>query len=143
MNAGPGPTAEQHVQRLLLIVFLAEHVGGLLVFGAGFAVIAVAQNAVLGLLIMGIGLAGRYGLSIARRRISLDAAQQSYYDGGGARWWYDSQSGQVAQGPLAPGPLFDGPYSSRADAERAPEIARERAAAWNAEDDWPERTPPA
>jgi hypothetical protein len=29
----------------------------------------------------------------------------------------------------------DGPFATREEAERAPEIARERAAAWAAEDD--------
>ncbi|CAN5439755.1 hypothetical protein BH09ACT4_BH09ACT4_08650 [soil metagenome] len=50
-------------------------------------------------------------------------------------WWYNNKTCQVEEGPQSLGLDRDGPYASREDAERAPEIARERAAAWNAEDD--------
>ena len=52
-----------------------------------------------------------------------------------SEWWYNHKTGQVEEGPQSLGSDRDGPYASRADAERAPEIARERAAAWAAEDD--------
>lgn len=52
-----------------------------------------------------------------------------------SEWWYNNKSGQVEEGPQSLGSDRDGPYSSREEAERAPQIAQERAAAWNAEDD--------
>jgi len=57
------------------------------------------------------------------------------YAGGMTEWWYNHKTGQVEEGPQSLGSDRDGPYASREEAERAPEIARERAADWNAEDD--------
>ncbi len=56
-------------------------------------------------------------------------------DGDKTTWWYNNKTGEVEEGPQSLGVDRDGPYSSREEAERAPEIARERAAKWNAEDD--------
>ena len=50
-------------------------------------------------------------------------------------WWYNHKTGQVEEGPQSLGSDRDGPFSSRAEAERAPQIAKERAAQWNSEDD--------
>ena len=52
----------------------------------------------------------------------------------GTQWWYNNKTGEVEEGPISAGPDRDGPYASYADAKRAPEIARERAATWAAED---------
>lgn len=49
-------------------------------------------------------------------------------------WWYNHKTGEVEEGPQSLGSDRDGPYASREDAQRAPEIARERAAQWAAED---------
>ncbi len=51
------------------------------------------------------------------------------------RWWYNNKTGEVEEGPQSLGADRDGPFSSREEAERAPQIARERAAAWNEEED--------
>jgi hypothetical protein len=51
------------------------------------------------------------------------------------KWWYNNKTGEVEEGPQSLGVDRDGPYSSREEAARAPEIARERAAKWNSEDD--------
>lgn len=51
-----------------------------------------------------------------------------------SEWWYNHKTGEVEEGPQSLGSERDGPYESREDAERAPEIARERAAIWAAED---------
>jgi hypothetical protein len=51
-----------------------------------------------------------------------------------AEWWYNNKTGEVEEGMKSPGPDRDGPYASRADAERAPEIARERARRWAEEE---------
>lgn len=49
-------------------------------------------------------------------------------------WYYNHKTGEVEEGAQSPGPDRDGPYASREEAARAPEIARERARAWAAED---------
>ena len=51
-----------------------------------------------------------------------------------SEWWYNHKTGEVEEGPQSLGSDRDGPYASREDAARAPEIARERARAWAAED---------
>jgi hypothetical protein len=51
-----------------------------------------------------------------------------------AEWWYNNKTGEVEESPKSPGPDRDGPYASREDAERAPEIARERARRWAEEE---------
>ncbi len=50
-------------------------------------------------------------------------------------WWYNHKTGEVEEGPQSLGSDRDGPYASREDAARAPEIARQRAAEWNKDDD--------
>ena len=50
------------------------------------------------------------------------------------KWWYNHRTGEVEEGPQSLGSDRDGPYGSREEAARAPEIARERARAWAAED---------
>jgi hypothetical protein len=49
-------------------------------------------------------------------------------------WWYNNKTGAVEEGPQSLGSDRDGPYTSEADAKRAPEIAKERARAWAAEE---------
>ena len=51
-----------------------------------------------------------------------------------SEWWYNHKTGEVEEGAQSLSIDRDGPYASRADAERAPEIARERSQAWAAED---------
>jgi hypothetical protein len=50
------------------------------------------------------------------------------------QWWYNHKTGQVEEGPQSLGLDRDGPYATREDAERAPEIAQERARKWAEED---------
>jgi len=50
-------------------------------------------------------------------------------------WWYNHKTGDVEHGPQSLGSERDGPYATEADARRAPEIARERARAWAAEEE--------
>ena len=56
-----------------------------------------------------------------------------------SEWWFNHRTGEVEEGPQSLGSDRDGPYATRADAERAPEIARERARAWAAEDEAEDR----
>jgi len=51
-----------------------------------------------------------------------------------AEWWYNNKTGAVEEGKQSLGSDRDGPYASREDAERAPQIAQERARAWAAEE---------
>ena len=50
-------------------------------------------------------------------------------------WWYNHRTGEVEEGPQSLGSDRDGPFDTRADAERAPEIAAERAQAWRDEEE--------
>ena len=50
------------------------------------------------------------------------------------QWWYNHKTGEVEEGPQSLGSDRDGPYATREDADRAPEIARERARQWAAEE---------
>jgi len=54
-------------------------------------------------------------------------------------WWYNHTTGEVERGKQSLASDLYGPYDSEHEARRAPEIARERAAAWQAEDDAEER----
>lgn len=50
-------------------------------------------------------------------------------------WWYNHKTGEVEEGPQSLGSERDGPFETREEAARAPEIARDRARAWAAEDE--------
>lgn len=50
-------------------------------------------------------------------------------------WWYNHKTGEVEEGKQSLSIDRDGPYATREDAERAPQIAQERARAWAAEDE--------
>lgn len=56
-----------------------------------------------------------------------------------SEWWYNHVTGEVEEGPQSLGTDRDGPYATREEAQRAPEIARERARAWAAEESADER----
>ena len=49
-----------------------------------------------------------------------------------SEWWYNHRTGEVEEGPQSLGADRDGPIATREEAQRAPEIARERAKAWAA-----------
>lgn len=57
-------------------------------------------------------------------------------------WWYNMRTGEVEEGPQSLATDRVGPFETRDDAERAPEILRERAQAWAdddaEEDEWRE-----
>ncbi len=50
-------------------------------------------------------------------------------------WWYNHRTGEVEEGPQSLGSDRDGPFATREEAQRAPEIARERARRWAAEEE--------
>lgn len=49
-------------------------------------------------------------------------------------WWYNRKTGEVEDGPQSLGGDRYGPFDTKDEAERAPEIIRGRAAAWEAEE---------
>jgi len=49
-------------------------------------------------------------------------------------WWYNHKTGEVEEGPQSLGSDRDGPYATREDAQRAPQIAADRARKWAEED---------
>jgi hypothetical protein len=56
-----------------------------------------------------------------------------------SEWWYNHRTGEVEEGAQSLGSDRDGPFATREEAERAPEIARERSRAWAAEEASEER----
>jgi hypothetical protein len=51
-----------------------------------------------------------------------------------SEWYYNHKTGEVEEGAQSLGSDRDGPYASREEAARAPEIAKERARAWAADE---------
>jgi hypothetical protein len=51
-----------------------------------------------------------------------------------SEWYYNHKTGEVEEGAQSLGSDRDGPYASREEAARAPEIAKERAREWAAEE---------
>jgi hypothetical protein len=56
-----------------------------------------------------------------------------------SEWWYNHRTGEVEEGAQSLGSERDGPFATREEAARAPEIAKERARAWAAEEAAEER----
>ncbi|MET0590486.1 MAG: SPOR domain-containing protein [Naasia sp.] len=50
------------------------------------------------------------------------------------KWWYNSRTNEVEQGPQSLGVDRLGPFDTREDAQRAPEKLQENARRWAAED---------
>lgn len=46
-------------------------------------------------------------------------------------WWYNNKTGQAEQGPQSLSIYRDGPFKTREEAERAPELFKERAREWS------------
>ena len=52
-----------------------------------------------------------------------------------AQYWFNSQTGQVEVGPQSLALHRLGPFKTREEAERAPQIIADRAAAWRKEEE--------
>jgi len=119
-----GPAAAPLV--INLVLFIAA---------VGLALTGMFLGGTAGLIMIGVGallmVIGFVVLLIGNRRIK--AAEQSIPPAD--QWWYNNKTGEIEQGPQSAGPDRDGPYASREEALRAPEIARERAARWAAEEE--------
>lgn len=123
------------LQRLRVIVKLAGFAWFLLLVGVGFVVFIAFRAIPVSLVLVTIGILGRFAVSAVDAYLAVRIPRLSYESEGSQRWWYDRRSGGVEEGMMPHGRHRDGPYRTREDALRAPEIARERAAAWNADDD--------
>lgn len=53
---------------------------------------------------------------------------------GDAKYWYNSETGQVEFGMVSPSVDRVGPFDTEADAARAPEVVKERSRAWAEEE---------
>jgi hypothetical protein len=51
-----------------------------------------------------------------------------------SEWFYNIKTGEVEEGRQSIASELDGPFATREQAERAPQIIADRAAAWAAED---------
>jgi hypothetical protein len=102
---------------------------GLALFFGGLAILLLSPLKLLGFTVVAAGLVVSVTLGILTSADHLRARLASP-----VVWWHDPKTHQVASGRFAPGYGWDGPYGSEEDATRAPEIARARAAEWNAED---------
>lgn len=51
------------------------------------------------------------------------------------QYWFNTQTGQVEVGKQSLAVYRLGPFATRAEAERAPQIIADRAAAWRAEEE--------
>jgi hypothetical protein len=107
----------------------------------------VASTLVLGLILGGFAIClftpatwlgfGMLSAAIVIRlvlnRLSLRVARAAHASAGD-QWWYVRRTGTVERGFAVFSSGRDGPFATAEDAARAPEIARARAAQWNAED---------
>jgi len=123
------------LQRLSIVVKLAGFAWLFLLVTGGFILAVAIQSVAAGVILAGIGISGRLATGAFDTYVSFRTPKLSYESEGSQRWWYDWRSGNVEEGIMPLGRHRDGPYRTRDDALRGPEIARERAAAWNAEDD--------
>lgn len=53
---------------------------------------------------------------------------------GDAKYWYNSETGQVEFGMISPSVDRVGPFDTEAEAARAPEVLKERSRAWAEEE---------
>jgi len=119
-----GPAAAPLVINLLLFVA-----------AVALALIGMIAGGTLGLVLIGVGavmmIVGFVVLLLGNRRIAASDPELA----GAGNWWYNVKTGEVEHGEQSLGSDRDGPYRTRDEAERAPEIARERSAKWAAEDE--------
>jgi hypothetical protein len=98
----------------------------------GFVFIGRGSTAV-GISLIVVAIALQIVLPFAATPLANRGLTSTQALSGGGSWWYNHKTGQVEHGPLSLGSDRDGPFATEQDAARAPEIARERAAKWDAE----------
>lgn len=100
----------------------------------GILVLSVLKAIVVGVAIIVIAVAARLALTFLVTPLANRGLATTHHDRRSDAWWYNTRTHEVEQGAHALGSLRDGPFATREEAARAPVIARERAARWNAED---------
>jgi hypothetical protein len=132
-------TPEQDAARLRLRRWYMLRLAGSGVFivlvVVGLILGASVQGSPIGVILIGVGCVFRIMVSALGWYLRRRIRELTYLAQGRPRWWYARDTGEVEEGMEPRGLRRDGPYSTRDEALRAPEIARQRAAAWNAEDD--------
>jgi cytochrome P450 len=130
MSSPDVATAERRL-RIVAILRLASFLP--LIAAAVVLAMTLPQSGIAPVLLI-VAIASRIALTVVAHLLGRRLAHQHYVAAGSSRWWFDPRTGAVEQGERAPGRFRQGPYPSREAAEQAPQIARDRAAAWNAED---------
>ena len=122
-------------QRRWIVIRLLGSAGFIVLGILGFVLLFAVKAQIAGLVVLGFAIVFRISVPL------LAIALGNRVPGAGVAlgrpagtWWYNHRTGEVEEGPQSLGLDRDGPYATREDAMRAPEIARERAAKWNAED---------
>jgi hypothetical protein len=129
------PTEEAAAaQRRWIIVRLGGSVLFLALIVLGFVLAGPLNSAPAGIAVIIVAIVFRIALPFVATRLGTRGLPTTRLTGTADTWWYNHRTGEVEQGPQSLGLDRDGPYATREDAMRAPEIARERAAKWNAED---------
>lgn len=121
-------------QRRWIILRLGGGILSLVLAGLGFAFIAAWGSVAFGSVLIAVAIALQIVLGFVATPLANRGLTSTQVLSGGDSWWYNHKTGEVEHGPVSLGSDRDGPYATQQDAARAPEIARERAAKWNAED---------
>jgi hypothetical protein len=125
----------ERAQRALRIVAVVRLTTFLPLLGIAVVLALNAPTSRVAPVVAIAAIASRIALTLVAGALTRRVAHRQYLATGASRWWYEPRSRTVHEGEHAPSALWHGPYATRDDAERAPEIARERSAAWAADDD--------
>lgn len=117
----------------LAIVHIASLFGTFALIVGGVVLVFAVPRSPIGPVLVLVAVVARFAAQRYLMHLQrLDARSQ--YESEGQRWWFNRRTRTVEEGERPHGPFRDGPYPTREAAERAPQLARDRAAAWNAED---------
>jgi hypothetical protein len=120
-------------QRRWILLRVGGSILSLLLAVLGFVFIA-RDSVAVGISLIAVAIALQVVLAFVATPLANRGLSSTQVLSGGDSWWYNHKTGEVEHGPVSLGSDRDGPYATKQDAARAPEIARERAAKWNAED---------
>jgi hypothetical protein len=116
----------------LALVRIASAFGTLALIVAGIVLVFAVPRSPIGPMFVLVAVVARFAVRGYLTHLQrLDAHRQ--YELEGQRWWFNRRTRTVEEGERPHGAFRDGPYPTREAAERAPQIARGRAAEWNAE----------
>jgi hypothetical protein len=121
-------------QRRWIILRLGGGILSLVLAALGFAFLGAWGSAPVGIALIAVAVVLQIVLAFVATSLANRGLTSTQVLSGGDTWWFNHRTGEVEHGPVSLGSDRDGPYATKQDAARAPEIARERAARWNAED---------